>query len=297
MGNALLVYYFAFNGKEKDNETYRDGNEYDFGARIHDTRLGRFLSIDPYSKAYPAFTTYSFGGNSPILFIDKDGKFPWLTGLIGAGVNIAVGYIGNKLNGEDYTWKDAGRDGAIGFVVGSGMAFLIPLIGIQPASTLIGKVIQGGLIGAPSQLISNTFDQTWKMANGDQEFWDNEKFVISGVGGLFGVAAAGGMSKFASRFMEKVGDKMFKDFTNSELRNYIKIQTTYLKKQLEETTGSKVSYRQLKREIEKSVENWKEIKVSEISLIKFTATKTSESSSEVVVTVAAQETATKLNKK
>jgi RHS repeat-associated protein len=280
-----------------DEETYGGGNAYDFGARIHDTRLGRFLSIDPYTKAYPSITTYSFGGNSPILFIDKDGKFPWLTGLIGAGVNIAVGYIGNTLNGEKYTWKDAGRDGAIGFVVGSGMALFTPLIGIQPASTLIGKVIQGGLIGAPSQLISNAFDQTWKIANGDQEFWDNEKFAISGVGGLFGGAAAGGMSKFASQFMDKVGDKMFKDFTKSELRSYINIQTTYLKKQLEATTGGKVGYRQLKREVEKAVENWKEFKISEINLIKFTATKASESSSEVLVTVSAQETATRLNKK
>jgi len=38
-------YRFSFNSKEKDDETYGGGYAYDFGARIYDSRLGRWFSI------------------------------------------------------------------------------------------------------------------------------------------------------------------------------------------------------------------------------------------------------------
>jgi RHS repeat-associated protein len=72
-----LSYGFAFNGKERDNETYGEGNTYDFGARMLDVRLGgHFFSIDPFIKKYPFWTPYSFATNNPIKFIDKDGNGP-----------------------------------------------------------------------------------------------------------------------------------------------------------------------------------------------------------------------------
>ncbi len=68
-------YGFTFNGKEKDNETYGEGNAYDFGARIYDSRLGRFLSIDPFFKLNYSISTYNFSENSPIQFVDFNGLF------------------------------------------------------------------------------------------------------------------------------------------------------------------------------------------------------------------------------
>jgi len=68
------VYRFGFNGMEKDNEAKGQGNSYDFGARIYDSRLGRWLSLDPMAREYPEYSDYSFAGNSPILFLDKDGR-------------------------------------------------------------------------------------------------------------------------------------------------------------------------------------------------------------------------------
>ena len=43
-------YRFGFNGKENDNEVKGAGNSLDFGARIYDSRLGRWLSCDPSEK-------------------------------------------------------------------------------------------------------------------------------------------------------------------------------------------------------------------------------------------------------
>jgi len=58
---------------EKDNEMKGSGNSYDFGARIYDSRLGRFLSVDRYKDKFAFQSGYSFASNSPVAFIDKGG--------------------------------------------------------------------------------------------------------------------------------------------------------------------------------------------------------------------------------
>lgn len=74
--NRTRVYSYGFNGKENDDEVKGTGNQQDYGMRIYDPRLGRFLSVDPISRDYPSLTPYQFAGNSPIQFIDADGLEP-----------------------------------------------------------------------------------------------------------------------------------------------------------------------------------------------------------------------------
>ncbi len=66
-------YRYGFNGKENDNEVKGEGNQQDYGLRIYDPRLGKFLSVDPLTKKYPMLSTYQFASNSPIAGIDLDG--------------------------------------------------------------------------------------------------------------------------------------------------------------------------------------------------------------------------------
>ena len=66
-------YRYGFNGKECDPETYGSANIYDYGFRIYNPRLGKFLSVDPISKSYPWYTPYQFAGNAPIWAVDLDG--------------------------------------------------------------------------------------------------------------------------------------------------------------------------------------------------------------------------------
>lgn len=66
-------YRYGFNGKEKDGEVKGEGAQYDYGFRIYDPRLGKFLSMDPLTKSYPWYTPYQFAGNKPIKFVDVDG--------------------------------------------------------------------------------------------------------------------------------------------------------------------------------------------------------------------------------
>jgi RHS repeat-associated protein len=65
-------YRYGFNGQENDNST-GEGN-LDFGARIYDGRVGKFLSLDPLMKKYPNESNYAFVSNSPLLFADFDGR-------------------------------------------------------------------------------------------------------------------------------------------------------------------------------------------------------------------------------
>jgi len=67
-------YRYQFNGKEKTDEAYGVGNMYDYGMRIYDPRICRFLSIDPYASKYPFYSPYQFAGNNPIWAKDLDGK-------------------------------------------------------------------------------------------------------------------------------------------------------------------------------------------------------------------------------
>jgi RHS repeat-associated protein len=69
-------YRYGFNGKENDNDVKGSGNQQDYGMRVYDPRLGRFLSVDPLVQEYPWYSPYQFSGNSPILFIDRDGEEP-----------------------------------------------------------------------------------------------------------------------------------------------------------------------------------------------------------------------------
>ena len=70
------TYKFGFNGIEKDDEVKGSGNSYDFGARIYDPRIGRFLSLDPRSKEFAFMSPYCFAANNPIMNIDEYGEGP-----------------------------------------------------------------------------------------------------------------------------------------------------------------------------------------------------------------------------
>ncbi|HWJ25648.1 MAG TPA: RHS repeat-associated core domain-containing protein, partial [Flavisolibacter sp.] len=66
-------YRYGFNGKENDNEVKGVGNQQDYGMRVYDPRLGKFLSVDPLTRSYPQLTPYQYASNTPIAYIDLDG--------------------------------------------------------------------------------------------------------------------------------------------------------------------------------------------------------------------------------
>ncbi|MEM7549570.1 MAG: RHS repeat-associated core domain-containing protein [Bacteroidota bacterium] len=66
-----IAYRYGFNGKERDDSFGL--TSYDYGFRIYNPALGKFLSVDPLTKSYPMLTPYQFASNRPIDGIDLDG--------------------------------------------------------------------------------------------------------------------------------------------------------------------------------------------------------------------------------
>jgi RHS repeat-associated protein len=69
-------YKYGFNGKEKDQNGEFGNTHYDYGFRIYNPEIGKFLSVDPLSPKYPFYSPYQYAGNTPIKFIDIDGLEP-----------------------------------------------------------------------------------------------------------------------------------------------------------------------------------------------------------------------------
>ena len=67
-------YRFGFNGMQRDDEIKGPGNSLDFGARMYDSRLGRWMSVDPLQVKFPSLSPYNGMANNPIIFVDPDGR-------------------------------------------------------------------------------------------------------------------------------------------------------------------------------------------------------------------------------
>jgi RHS repeat-associated protein len=68
-------YRYGFQGQEKDDEIDGvEGSHLDFGARIYNSRIGRWLSRDPLEMKSPEYSPYKAMKNNPIVYIDPDGK-------------------------------------------------------------------------------------------------------------------------------------------------------------------------------------------------------------------------------
>jgi RHS repeat-associated protein len=66
-------YRYGFQGQEKDDEIKGIGNSINYKYRVHDSRLGRFLSVDPLSRDYPWNSPYAFSENRLIDAVELEG--------------------------------------------------------------------------------------------------------------------------------------------------------------------------------------------------------------------------------
>ncbi len=68
------AYRYRYNGKESMGLL---GGRYDYGARLYDGGIGKFLTLDPLTHKLINLSPYSYGANNPISLMDVDGKYPW----------------------------------------------------------------------------------------------------------------------------------------------------------------------------------------------------------------------------
>ena len=66
-------YRYFFNGQEADNEVFGENGLFAFEYRMHDTRIGRFWSVDPLAGKFPWNSTSAFAENMPIWARELEG--------------------------------------------------------------------------------------------------------------------------------------------------------------------------------------------------------------------------------
>lgn len=69
-------YRYGFQGQEQDDEIKGDGNSLNYKYRMHDPRIGRFLSVDPLMVKYPYYSPYTYSGNRVVDMIELEGAEP-----------------------------------------------------------------------------------------------------------------------------------------------------------------------------------------------------------------------------
>ena len=66
---------WKYNGKEL--QTTGDLGYLDYGARMYDTGLGRWFSVDPAGESAPSLSLYRFGLNNPLMYTDYCGLWEY----------------------------------------------------------------------------------------------------------------------------------------------------------------------------------------------------------------------------
>lgn len=72
------IYRYGFQGQEKDDELFSsEGTAINYKYRMHDPRIGRFMSVDPLAKKFAYNSTYAFSENVVINAIELEGLEKW----------------------------------------------------------------------------------------------------------------------------------------------------------------------------------------------------------------------------
>jgi RHS repeat-associated protein len=69
----MILIGIGFNGMEKDDEMKGNGNSYTTEFRFYDSRVARWISLDPEMQRFPTKSPFVGYSDNPIIFVDPKG--------------------------------------------------------------------------------------------------------------------------------------------------------------------------------------------------------------------------------
>ncbi|GJM64199.1 RHS repeat-associated core domain-containing protein [Persicobacter diffluens] len=85
-GGSTAANKYLYNNKELQEEI----GWYDYGARMYDPAIGRFMVHDPLAEAYYSLSPYGYVAGNPIAAKDENGE--WINFVVGAAMGAATDY-------------------------------------------------------------------------------------------------------------------------------------------------------------------------------------------------------------
>ena len=218
-------YRYGYNGQENDKDI--STGDQDYKMRIYDTRLGRFLSVDPLVKEYPKQTPYSYASNAPIHAKDIEGLESSHDFDIGdPSVHLMYewakeeGSGGTLLNNKYYNKFDKARTTTIAMGLGVLTSYYL-----APAATIelgfVGASVEGTISGIksngdPYEIAKGAFSGFFSgavLAAGPSN--------ISSLASFFQVASVGALSGMLGSTADQTFDNMFGKGGGYDVKNIL----------------------------------------------------------------------------
>ncbi|MBK8153297.1 MAG: hypothetical protein IPK61_09745 [Saprospiraceae bacterium] len=183
--NFPTKYRYGFNDKEADTDgEIQNLTTYDYGFRIYNPGIARFLSVDPLTSSYPSWSPYPFAMNRPIDGIDLDG-LEYVNSTIGEYDPYPNGAYHGDANDDFYNTKAKNHQNHQQDLIDKGFLPSAPLVTITDERPAPAKVDPSTIQSTPNGIyfsstsgISHYFNDNTSIANRTTYLWSGEKWDL-----------------------------------------------------------------------------------------------------------------------